>query len=47
MDKVYSNKDVEEKIYKSWEEKGYFKANPTSHILSLKNWRVDNSKKGL
>lgn len=24
MDKVYSHKDVEEKIYKSWEEKGYF-----------------------
>jgi valyl-tRNA synthetase len=25
MDKVYNHKDVEEKIYKSWEEKGYFK----------------------
>jgi valyl-tRNA synthetase len=25
MDKVYNNKDVEEKIYKQWEEKGYFK----------------------
>ncbi len=25
MDKVYNHKAVEEKIYKSWEEKGYFK----------------------
>src|SRR3990172_10089443 len=25
MDKVYNHKDVEEKIYKVWEEKGYFK----------------------
>ena len=25
MDKVYNHKDTEEKIYKSWEEKGYFK----------------------
>lgn len=25
MDKVYNHKDIEEKIYKSWEEKGYFK----------------------
>ena len=25
MDKVYNHKDVEEKIYKNWEEKGYFK----------------------
>ncbi len=25
MDKVYSHKEVEEKIYKGWEEKGYFK----------------------
>ena len=25
MDKVYNHKDVEEKIYKEWEEKGYFK----------------------
>jgi len=25
MDKVYSHKDVEEKIYKKWEESGYFK----------------------
>jgi valyl-tRNA synthetase len=24
MDKVYNHKDVEEKIYKTWEEKGYF-----------------------
>jgi len=25
MDKVYKHKDVEERIYKKWEEKGYFK----------------------
>lgn len=25
MDKVYNHRDVEEKIYKVWEEKGYFK----------------------
>jgi valyl-tRNA synthetase len=25
MDKIYNNKEVEEKIYKDWEEKGYFK----------------------
>lgn len=25
MDKVYNHKDVEERIYKEWEEKGYFK----------------------
>src|ERR1035437_2368983 len=25
MDKVYNHKEVEEKIYKEWEEKGYFK----------------------
>lgn len=25
MDKVYNHKEVEDKIYKSWEEKGYFK----------------------
>jgi valyl-tRNA synthetase len=25
MDKVYNHKDTEEKIYKAWEEKGYFK----------------------
>ncbi len=30
MDKVYNHKDVEEKIYKTWEEKGYFKADPAS-----------------
>ena len=30
MDKVYNHKDVEEKIYKTWEEKGYFKADPNS-----------------
>lgn len=30
MDKVYNHKDVEERIYKTWEEKGYFKANSSS-----------------
>ena len=25
MDKVYSHKDIEEKIYKVWETSGYFK----------------------
>src|ERR1035437_6255217 len=30
MDKIYNNKTVEEKIYKAWEEGGYFKADPTS-----------------
>jgi len=25
MDKVYKHKDVEEKVYRDWEEKGYFK----------------------
>jgi valyl-tRNA synthetase len=25
MDKIYNHKDVEEKIYKNWEENGYFK----------------------
>jgi valyl-tRNA synthetase len=25
MDKVYNHKDVEERIYKTWEEKGYFR----------------------
>jgi len=25
MDKVYNHRDIEEKIYKNWEEKGYFK----------------------
>jgi valyl-tRNA synthetase len=25
MDKIYNNKEVEEKIYQQWEEKGYFK----------------------
>src|ERR1035437_11051797 len=30
MDKIYNNKIVEEKIYKAWEEKGYFKADPAS-----------------
>lgn len=34
MDKVYDHKLVEEKIYKSWEEKGYFKADPTSNKKS-------------
>lgn len=31
MDKVYNHKDIEERIYKNWEEKGYFKANPDSN----------------
>ncbi len=31
MDKVYNPKDVEENIYKEWEEKGYFKAKVNSH----------------
>ncbi len=37
MDKVYNNKDVEEKIYKTWEEKGYFKpeVNPTGKPYSI------------
>ena len=30
MDKVYNPKDVEENIYKEWEEKGYFKAKVNS-----------------
>jgi valyl-tRNA synthetase len=30
MDKIYNNKEVEEKIYQQWEERGYFKADPTS-----------------
>lgn len=30
MDKVYNHKDVEEKIYKNWEEKGLFKPDPSS-----------------
>jgi len=43
MDKVYSHKDVEEKIYKQWEEKGYFapeinpKGKPYSIILPPPN----------
>lgn len=31
MDKVYNHKNIEEKLYKEWEEKGYFKANPNSN----------------
>ncbi len=31
MDKVYNPKDVEENIYKEWEEKGYFKAKVNNH----------------
>lgn len=31
MDKIYNPKDVEENIYKEWEEKGYFKAKVNSH----------------
>ena len=30
MDKNNSYKGIEEKIYKEWEEKGYFKADPNS-----------------
>lgn len=30
MDKVYDHKKVEDRIYKFWEQKGYFKANPDS-----------------
>lgn len=30
MDKVYNHNEVEQKLYKNWEEKGYFKANPSS-----------------
>lgn len=43
MDKVYNHKDVEEKIYKTWEEKGYFapevnpKGKPYSIILPPPN----------
>ncbi len=43
MDKVYSHKDVEEKIYKEWEKKGYFapeinpKGKPYSIILPPPN----------
>ena len=37
MDKVYSHKDVEEKIYKEWEEKGYFspEVNPKGKSYSI------------
>jgi len=37
MDKVYDHKDVEEKIYKKWEEKGYFKPeiNPKGKPYSI------------
>ncbi len=37
MDKVYSHKDVEEKLYKTWEEKGYFKPeiNPKGKPYSI------------
>jgi valyl-tRNA synthetase len=37
MDKVYSHKDVEEKIYKSWEDKGYFapEINPNGKPYSI------------
>lgn len=31
MDKIYNPKDVEENIYKEWEEKGYFKAEVNRH----------------
>lgn len=37
MDKVYDHRKVEEKIYESWEEKGYFKPeiNPTGASYSI------------
>jgi len=37
MDKVYNHKDVEERIYKDWEEKGYFKPeiNPQGKPYSI------------
>src|SRR3989344_5113965 len=37
MDKVYKHKDVEEKIYKSWEEKGFFRpeVNPKGKPFSI------------
>lgn len=37
MDKVYNNKEVENKIYKQWEEKGYFKPeiNPKGKPYSI------------
>lgn len=37
MDKVYNHKDVEEKIYKEWEEKGYFSPsiNPKGKSYSI------------
>lgn len=37
MDKVYDHKKIEEKIYKNWEEKGYFKpeANPDGKPYSI------------
>lgn len=37
MDKVYNHKEVEEKIYKAWEEKGYFapEVNPNGKPYSI------------
>ncbi|MEK9178478.1 MAG: class I tRNA ligase family protein, partial [Patescibacteria group bacterium] len=37
MDKVYKHKEVEEKIYKEWEEKGFFKpeVNPNGKAFSI------------
>jgi len=37
MDKVYNHKDVEEKIYKTWEERGYFRPeiNPNGKPYSI------------
>ncbi|MEX2007528.1 MAG: valine--tRNA ligase [Candidatus Levyibacteriota bacterium] len=37
MDKVYNHKDVEQKLYKKWEEKGYFKPeiNPEGEPYSI------------
>ena len=38
MDKVYNHKNVEEKIYKQWEEKGYFE--PKSRFNNNKNYSI-------
>lgn len=37
MDKVYNHKEVEERIYKNWEEKGYFKpeVNPKGKAFTI------------
>ena len=38
MDKVYNHKNVEEKIYKNWEEKGYFE--PQNRFSNNKNYSI-------